>query len=213
MRAVALEVGPDPVFRRGDSIFHSECHIRDHVQEHGHVQRRHRHVYRPAVSPVDCKAAVEPVRGYPPHQEVVDSVHADAHSGDIRPDSLLPAASFRRGHGGREHTCPSVCRYAGDILDYRVRIGHTRHRRRRILHDSPGPEAAVILRGDKEHFLQVRIHFRARGPGGDSGPAGDPLCRCAEGLDCDPRAVRPAFRSRGHLPYFHASESGGAECR
>ena len=68
-----MGMGAYPVFCGRDSVFHSECHIGDHVQEYGHVQRGYRHVYRTSLSAVDGQASLEPFRGHHQDQEMVDT--------------------------------------------------------------------------------------------------------------------------------------------
>ena len=68
---------PDPVFRRGNPIFHSQQHIRGHVQEHGHAERPAGPIYQHALSSMGHQAPLEPVRGHHQVKEVVDIEHAD----------------------------------------------------------------------------------------------------------------------------------------
>ena len=70
---------PDPVFRGGNPIFHSQQHICGHVQEHGHAERHAGSVYQPAVSALGHKASVEPFCRHNPDKKMVDHIHAGSY--------------------------------------------------------------------------------------------------------------------------------------
>ena len=89
-----MEVDTYSVLCRGYPVFHCEQHIRDHVQQHGHVQGRYGDVYQPSVSSVGHQAPLEPVCGHNQDQEMVDYGHADNHVCGLRSCSLQPSSSF-----------------------------------------------------------------------------------------------------------------------
>ena len=71
-----MVVDSHPLFCRRHTILHRKQHIGDHVQQYGHVERRHGHVHQSSLSPLGHQAPLEPFRRYHQDEEVVD--HGDA---------------------------------------------------------------------------------------------------------------------------------------
>ena len=70
-RPVALD--PYPVFRRGHTLFHSECHLGDYVQEFGDEQCRCGSRHRPPLPSLGNQTALVAFCGHHPDKTLVDS--------------------------------------------------------------------------------------------------------------------------------------------
>ena len=124
-RPVALD--PYPVFRRGHTLFHSECHLGDYVQEFGDEQCRCGSLHRPPLPSLGNQAALVAFCGHHPDKTLVDSPDPGGCSTFLCPGG----PDHPRGNIllGCLHSCP------GDLL-----TGTLRRYSRRYSHRlCPGP--------------------------------------------------------------------------
>ena len=73
----SMAVGADAIFCRRYPVFHSQQHLRCHVQEHGHAERNAGPIHQPAISPLGNKTPLESFCRYNQKQEMVDHNNAD----------------------------------------------------------------------------------------------------------------------------------------
>ena len=103
---------PDPIFCGGNPLFHSQQHIRRHVQEYGHAERSAGFIYQHALSSMGHQTPLESVRGHHQVQEMVDHHHA-GHNVCSHADAPFPASS---GYGRSYRQHASLLCDAGALL-------------------------------------------------------------------------------------------------
>ena len=152
-------MGAQPVSGRSTALLGSDADVGGTLSGDGTHRYANCTVHQLAGTALDDKAAVEPYRGHPAHQEMVDSGHA-VPCGHIA-GTRSPVAAHCRMAAGITGTV-----HAGGLQQC-----HTRHLGRRFLYHRTQAARPGALRGCAQHLLPHRHGAGARRTGGAGGPA------------------------------------------